>query len=112
MNKIRIEVLGTSYMISSKESEAYVQSLVKEMDAQIRKIVAQSPKLSFNAALVLYALDCTDSFKKSEQSSDHMRAQLTEYLEEAAKARIGLDDANREIERLRRELALLRAQRA
>lgn len=104
MNKIRIEVMGTSYIVSSSESEDYVRSLALELDAQIKKIIAQNPKLSFNSALVLYALGCTDSFKKSEESADNMRLQLAEYLEDAAKARIALDDANREIERLRRQL--------
>ena len=45
-----------------------------------------------------------DCYQKSERSADHMRAQLSDYLEDAAKARIELDDAKREIEKLRQRM--------
>ena len=48
-----------------------------------------------------------DAYKKSEASADHMRGQLTDYLEDAARARIELEESKREIERLTRQLELL-----
>ena len=36
-----------------------------------------------------------------------MRSQLSDYLEDAARARIELDDAKREMEKMRRQLELL-----
>lgn len=106
INRVKIEVLGTSYTIATPESDEYLLSLAREVDGQVRQILEQSPKMSPASALVLCALNNIDSFKKSESSADHMRAQLTDYLEDAAKARIELDDARRELDKLRRQLAL------
>ncbi|MBP0962977.1 MAG: cell division protein ZapA, partial [Oscillospiraceae bacterium] len=55
-------------------------------------------------ALVLTCFNLLDQNNKAEASADHIRGQLTEYLQDAARARIELEDANREIARLRAEL--------
>ena len=106
INKVKIEILGTPYNISTPEDEQYVVALAKEVDHQVRQVIDQNPKMSPAAALIISALSSIDSCKKSEKSSDHLRAQLTDYLEDATRARIELDDAKREIEKLRRQLAL------
>ena len=46
-------------------------------------------RLSPNAALILCAMGYADSLHKSEESADHLRSQLSEYLEEATRARAG-----------------------
>ena len=106
VNRIKIEVLGTTYTITTPEEEQYVRALAKEVDSQVRQLVDQNPKMSPSAALIICALSSMDSYKKSEKSADHLRAQLSDYLEDATRARIELDDAKREVEKLRRQLAL------
>jgi cell division protein ZapA len=54
-------------------------------------------------ALVLCAINSADQQKKSENSADHLRGQLSEYLEDAARARMELEEARRELDRLRRQ---------
>ncbi len=105
INRVKIRVLEAAYTIASPESEEYVQALAAELDAQARALMDVDAKLSPNAALILCAMGYADSFHKSEQSADHMRAQLTGYLEDASKARAERDDARRELERLRRQLS-------
>ena len=46
--------------------------------------------------------------KKSTASSDNLRAQIKDYLEDSARARMEVDVARREIERLNREISSLR----
>lgn len=104
MNRVRIEIMGSGYTLSTPESEDYVQSLAAEIDEQIETMMEQSPKMSLTDALVLCCMNYADSYQKSERSADHMRAQLSDYLEDAAKARIELDDAKREIEKLRQRM--------
>lgn len=48
-----------------------------------------------------------NAYKKSEESADNMRTQLTDYLEDATLARIELDETKRENERLKRRLEML-----
>ena len=102
INRVKIEILGTAYTIASPESEEYVRRLAAEIDSQITGLVDSDPKLTPNAALVLCIMGYADSLKKSEDSADHMRAQITDYLEDAAKARAELDEARRELARLKK----------
>lgn len=104
INRVKIRVLENTYTIATPESERYVQQLAAELDTQVRQLMDVDAKLSPNAALILCAMGYADSFHKSEQSADHMRSQLTDYLEDAAKARSELDEARREIEKLRWQL--------
>ena len=67
-------------------------------------MLAQNKSLSVTDALILCLLNYMDNYHKAEENTDHMRSQLTGYLEDAAKYRIEADEAKREIERLRREL--------
>lgn len=101
INRIKVDILGSTYTIASPESEEYVTAIAAEVDSQAKAMMNSDPKLSPNAALILCAMGFADSFKKSERAADHMRAQLTDYLEDASKARAQLDDAKRELERLR-----------
>lgn len=104
INRVRIEVYGSKYTIATPETEGYVQDLADVLNEQITVLLSENSKLSFNDALVLCAINYIDAFKKSEQAADNMRGQLTDYLEDAARARIELDEAKREIERLKRRV--------
>ena len=52
-----------------------------------------------------------DMAKKSEVTSENLRAQIQGYLEDAARARTDAEIARREIERLNKEIASLKAGR-
>ena len=49
-----------------------------------------------------------DELKKSTSGADNMRAQIKDYLEDAAKAKLAAEEARREVERLRREIGYLK----
>lgn len=101
LNRIKIEIMGSQYTIASSEDEKYVLKLGSELDNQVRALIEASPKLSLNSALVLCALSYSDALKKSEESADHIRNQLAEYLDESTQCRMELEEAKREIERLK-----------
>ena len=103
-SRVRIEVCGAKYNISSSEPEEYVKELGVQLNAQITEMIAQNNSLSVTDALVLCLLSYMDQYRKAEENTDHMRSQLTGYLEDAAKYRIEADEAKREIERLRQQL--------
>ncbi len=104
INRVRIEVQGGKYTIATPESEAYVQELARELDEQVDLLINQDARLSLSDCLVLCCMQYLDGYKKSEVSSDHMRNQLSDYVEDAARARIELDEAKREIEYLKHQL--------
>ena len=102
INRVKIEILGASYTIATPEQEEYVLSLANEIDSQMKALTDADPKLTPNAALVLCAMGYADMFRKSEQAADNMRAQITDYLDDAASARAELDAVKKELEQLKR----------
>ena len=107
INRVKVEINGAKYIIATPEKESSVHELAKDLDNQVKQLLQSSERISLNDALVLCALNYADAYKKSEDSSDHMRNQLTDYLEDASKARNELDEAKREIDRLTRRLQML-----
>lgn len=106
-NKVRISINGVHYYIASVESEDYVQSLAQELDEQVKTIMEKNSTVSFNDVIVLCAMNYVDAYRRSEENADRMRTQISDYLEDAAKARIELDEAKREIGMLRRQVEAL-----
>ncbi len=100
-NRVRVEVGNSKYVISTQEDEAYVLSLAKELDSGVRQLMEGNDRVTLNDALVLCALNYIDMYHKSERSTDHMRSQLTEYLEDASRARVELDEVKRELAALK-----------
>ena len=107
-DRIRVEVLGSSYFITTTESEEYIRELEKKFNQEISTLLEMRPNIAFNDALVLIGLNIMDAYQKAENGAEHMRKQLSEYLSDAAKARTAVEDAHREIERLNKELAIYR----
>lgn len=94
---------GNRYPIRSVEEPAYVHALAGEIDNQLRLLMGNG-NLSLNEALVLMSMDYLDSYKKADRNLDNMRGQLTEYMEDSAKARVELGELRKEIEFLQRKL--------
>ena len=74
----------------------------------MKAINNESPTLSTTQCAVLVALDQADACKKATASADNLRAQIKDYLEDSARARMEVDVARREIERLNKEISNLR----
>lgn len=106
-NRVKVQICGITLNISTDESPEYLRDLAEQMNEQVAAIMNSSARVSLNDALTLTAINYADGFKKSEKTADRLRAQLAEYLEDAARTRIELDESRRELERLRRELAAL-----
>jgi len=101
----KVKVLGTTYYITTSGSEEQVRHIEEQMNEQLNTILEQRPSLSTLDALVILSLNLMDELTEAESSTDRMREQLSQYLEDAAKARMELDDAKRQNERLTQELA-------
>ncbi len=106
--KVRIVICSTEYTVITEDTPEYLHSLAFELDKTLRSIVEGSNRISMTQASVLLALRFLDASKKAEQSTDNIRSQLKEYLQDAAKARIEADDAKRENERLKNEIEILK----
>lgn len=78
---------------------------VYRLNGAVSEIRDKNSTISFNDIMVLCAINYIDAYKRSEENADRMRTQISEYLEDAAKARIELDEVRRENAHLRRQLS-------
>ncbi|MBQ7800097.1 MAG: cell division protein ZapA [Oscillospiraceae bacterium] len=109
-NKVSVKIYGTDYTILTEENEEYILELAYELDSDMKKLCQRSTRFTATSAAVLCALEYLDKKNKEEATSDRMRLQINDYIQDTAKARIELDDAKRKIERLEREIDRLRAE--
>ncbi|MCC8023671.1 MAG: cell division protein ZapA, partial [Clostridiales bacterium] len=94
--------------IITEDDTEYMEELGVTIDDEIKKVTMENPRLSLTQAALLVALDFADQSKKATASADNLRSQIKDYLEDSARARMEVDVARREIERLNRELSSLR----
>ena len=111
-NRVTLRICGNSYTIITEDEPDYVEELGELIDREMRSIGQESPSLSTTQCAVLVALDQADACKKATASADNLRAQIKDYLEDSARARMEVDVARREIERLNREISNLRSKLA
>ena len=107
-NRIKLNILDTDYMVMSDDEESYVREIGSKVDKRMREILTNNPRLSVNMAAVLVSLDYCDEAQKAKDSSDNLRSQIKEYLEDSSRSRMEADEARREIERMKREVQMLR----
>ncbi|MPN32265.1 Cell division protein ZapA [bioreactor metagenome] len=111
-NRIRLNICGTDYMITSDEPEAYVRELGNELDRTMRSMMNNDSRVSTTMAAVLTAITLADEARKATASADNLRSQIKDYLTDNARARSEAEEARREADRLRRELDELRKRNA
>lgn len=103
-SKVRLEICGSSYVVSTNDSEEYLLGLAERLDKDMNQIMIDSPNASVTAAAVMTALSYLDEAEKAAFGADNMRAQIQGYLEDASKARLAAEEMKRENTRLKNEL--------
>ena len=99
-NRVIVTIAGESYTILSEDSEEYVKSAAELVDSKIAEVSSNIPVSQINAA-VLAALSIADDSLKAAISADNMRAQMKSYLEDASRLRTELNEARRELAKLK-----------
>lgn len=107
-NKFRITVGGIDYVIASDDDETYVRRIGDELSAKLDSLARNNRYLSTTMVAVMVALEYCDNAKKANDKCEEVKAQLKSTAEELACARLEIDGARREIERLNRENRQLR----
>ena len=103
-SKVKINVAGMNFSLVTEDEPAYVEGLAKQLSKKIEDIVAGNTNISVAQAAILVALDCEDELSKHNNSSDNLRAQIKDYLEDAARARMEAENYKRELEKLKAQL--------
>ena len=102
-------IAGEEYNISTDDDLDYVAQLGQELDKKISSLMRDNARISITQAAIVTALEYADAAKKSEITSENLRAQIQDYLEDAARARTDVEITKRELERVSKELAAAKA---
>ena len=98
-NKVRLTICGSSYVISTNESEDYMQNLAERLNLDMNELMSSS-----NSAAIMTALNYRDELEKASGSADNMRRQIKDYLEDAASAKMAAEELRRENAALRKKV--------
>jgi cell division protein ZapA len=102
--KVKVNICGLDYILSSDDSETHVKTIVGEVSEHIDNIMQSNDKLSVPMAATLAALDFCDIAKKATCSADNLREQIKNYIEDMARSKKELEETKRELEKLRSEI--------
>lgn len=97
--KIKVVVAEHSFLLTSSDEAEYVQKVAEYVDEQI-KLAADAANASTLDAAIMCALNLADNCFKEQQSTEHLRQQVKQYLDEVDQLKQELVDAKREIFRL------------
>ena len=103
-NRVKLTIGGAEYAIVTEDDIAYVTELGAELNEALENTMRENPRISTTQAAVLVALQYADEFKKANISSDNLRSQIKDYLDDAASAKSKADWARHEAENAKREL--------
>lgn len=108
-NKVKLTICGSDYYIVTDDDVKYTMELGNALDERLSKLLRENPRLSATQGAVFTALEYADIAAKATQTAEHLRSQIQEYLEDAARARTDAEISKREAERTSKELAAVRA---
>lgn len=100
-NKVTVSIAGHDYTLVAVEDEGYVRRCAGLVDGQLREL--ENARLSQVDAAVLAAMNIADQFYREQDSGENLRRQLKEALEEAARIKLELSEAKREIFKLQNQ---------
>lgn len=111
-NRIKLTICGCECALCSDDSESYIRSIGDEVQKALDDIMSQNERISVTMASIIAALNFCDTAHKASSSSDNLRSQIKNYLEDSSHARMDAEESRRELERVKRENQTLRARLA
>lgn len=108
-NRIKLNICGTEFVITSDDSESYVHSVGDEVEKAMEELTDKNERISITMAATITALNYCDESHKASRAADNLRSQIKDYLEDSSRARTEAEESKKEIDRLKKELQSLRA---
>ena len=96
MNRVTVTIAERQFTLLADEETADTQRVAEYVDGKLSELLSGG-KLSLIDACVLTAMNVTQELFQEQASSDNLRRQLKEYLEESTKLKLELSEARREI---------------
>lgn len=101
-NRITITIGGRDYTLIAQEEDAYVRKVAAHVENKMEELRSTS-RLSVTDAAIMTAVNIADDYFKMVETSENLRTQLKEYLEEASKMKLELSEAKRALFKLQKK---------
>ena len=101
-NRITVSICGDDYTLMAEESPSYMQKVAAMVDAEMGEIMASGRVGRLDAA-GLAAANLADQLLKQQASTENLRSQLKDYLDDANKAKAELSECRRELFKLQQK---------
>lgn len=72
LNRLNVEIYGQSYPIVGKASPSYVRQVASHVDAKMRQIAENNPRLDISRLAVLSAVNIADEYMRLKQEYDEL----------------------------------------
>ena len=72
-NRIRLNICGAEFALTSDDSESYIHAIAEEVEAGITEMVEKNPHISITTAGIISALNYCDAQHKAEDAADNLR---------------------------------------
>jgi cell division protein ZapA len=97
-NKVVVTIAGREYTMVAVEDEEYVRRCAAHVNEEIQEV--SGGRLSQADSAVLAAMNIADQYFKEQETSENLRRQIKDGLEEANRLKMELSEAKREIFKL------------
>lgn len=102
-SKVEITVRNQNYTIISDEPAENIIAIANELNTALDEIMS-SGRITVNQALILACMDYASEAKKQGALAEKYKAEIADYLEDAANAMTERDKYKREIDKLKEKL--------
>ncbi len=102
--KTDVKINGMEYTVVSNEPEEYVQRVALLVNKKISEVKNSNGHLSTAMLAVMAGMNLADELLKCEDSAARMRAEMSEYMEDARKNGAELEEKKLEVENLKEDM--------
>ncbi len=96
MNRVTVTIAERPFTLLTDGDAEFTQKVAEHLNSAITELL-EGGRLSLLDACILGGLNITEDYFREQESSENLRRQLKEYLEESAKLKLELSEARREI---------------
>lgn len=98
-NRVTVSICDEEYTLIAEEAPSYMQKVGAYVDDKLSELL-EAAKIGRSDAAVLTAVNIADELFKEREATEALRAQVKEYIDEAAKARNEASELRRELFKL------------
>ena len=101
-NRVIVNIGGQNFTLLSERDEAYVQRVAARANDEIMSLATQMTTSPTAQIAVLAAINLAEEALEARDTTDSLRTQIKDFLEEASRLKQENADLRREITRMKR----------